>query len=194
MSQAPLSLAEIVDKLSVEVESGIRYVFDDTYLIDFNALQDPIALSSLTRPMYAFEETLDVKQYNRMVDKKHRILIKDHFNEQVCNSDEWLIPSEYKQLTVMDLQDRCTHGHDARGITPTADRLDRIDYELAVFSVRGLIPVIQTMCYIIDELTNKNEVWGVGRGSSVASYVLFLLGVHDVDSIAYGLDFEEFVT
>jgi DNA polymerase III alpha subunit len=32
----------------------------------------------------------------------------------------------------------------------------------------------------------------VGRGSSVASYVLFLIGVHKIDPIKYELPIEEF--
>jgi len=36
-------------------------------------------------------------------------------------------------------------------------------------------------------------VWGVGRGASVASYVLYLIGVHRINSIQYGLDWREFL-
>jgi DNA polymerase III alpha subunit len=36
-------------------------------------------------------------------------------------------------------------------------------------------------------------LWGVGRGSSVASYCLYILGVHKVDSIKYELDIHEFL-
>ena len=36
-------------------------------------------------------------------------------------------------------------------------------------------------------------IWGVGRGSSVASYVLYKLGVHRVDSMYYDLDPQEFL-
>jgi len=36
-------------------------------------------------------------------------------------------------------------------------------------------------------------IWGVGRGSSVASYVLYLLDVHRIDSMFYDLDPSEFL-
>jgi DNA polymerase III alpha subunit len=42
-------------------------------------------------------------------------------------------------------------------------------------------------------MKERNIVWGVGRGSSVASYVLFLIGTHKVDSVKYELDFNEFL-
>jgi DNA polymerase III alpha subunit len=48
------------------------------------------------------------------------------------------------------------------------------------------------MKYIVDTLRANNIVWGVGRGSSVASYVLHLIGVHKIDSIKYSIPIEEF--
>ena len=47
--------------------------------------------------------------------------------------------------------------------------------------------------YLVDTMRGNSIVWGVGRGSSVASYVLYLLGVHKVDSIKYDLDINEFL-
>ena len=54
-------------------------------------------------------------------------------------------------------------------------------------------PILQLLVYIIDIMRKNNLVWGVGRGSSVASYVLYLLGVHKVDSYKYSLDIKEFL-
>jgi len=36
-------------------------------------------------------------------------------------------------------------------------------------------------------------IWGVGRGSSVASFVLYKLGVHRINSLHYNLDVGEFL-
>jgi len=47
--------------------------------------------------------------------------------------------------------------------------------------------------YFVDTMQANNVVWGVGRGSSVASYVLYLIGVHKIDSIKYNLDWQEFL-
>ncbi len=55
-----------------------------------------------------------------------------------------------------------------------------------------MLVLLKTMKYIVDTLRENNIVWGVGRGSSVASYVLFLLGVHKIDSVKYDLPIEEF--
>ena len=53
--------------------------------------------------------------------------------------------------------------------------------------------VLKFLVYLIDIMRSNNIVWGVGRGSSVSSYVLYLLGVHKVDSIKYGLDITDFL-
>jgi DNA polymerase III alpha subunit len=46
---------------------------------------------------------------------------------------------------------------------------------------------------MIDVFNKNNIVHGVGRGSSTSSYVLYLLGVHFIDSIKYDLDINEFL-
>lgn len=55
-----------------------------------------------------------------------------------------------------------------------------------------MIPILKTMKFIVDTLRANNIVWGVGRGSSVASYALYLMGVHRVDSVKYNLPINEF--
>jgi DNA polymerase III alpha subunit len=55
------------------------------------------------------------------------------------------------------------------------------------------MPILRAITYVINTLQDKNIVWGVGRGSSVSSYVLYILGVHDVDSVKYNLDIADFL-
>lgn len=47
--------------------------------------------------------------------------------------------------------------------------------------------------YLIKTCEIKDIVTGVGRGSSVSSLVLYLLGVHHVDPVKYKLDYKEFL-
>jgi len=65
--------------------------------------------------------------------------------------------------------------------------------ELAEYKARNLFPVLQLLIYIIDTMRKNNLVWGVGRGSSVSSYLLYLIGVHKVDSVKYNLNIKEFL-
>jgi DNA polymerase III alpha subunit len=62
-----------------------------------------------------------------------------------------------------------------------------------MFRARNLFPVLQLLIYIVDTMRKHNIVWGVGRGSSVASYCLYLIGVHKIDSLKYNLNIREFL-
>jgi DNA polymerase III alpha subunit len=69
----------------------------------------------------------------------------------------------------------------------------RIWEELREYEARGMLDLLRYMIYLVDFMRENNIVWGVGRGSSVASYVLYLIGVHRIDSIQYDLDWREFL-
>jgi len=101
----------------------------------------------------------------------------------VCQS-EWFMPDEYKTLNVQNyIFIRCT----------THEETARCADELAEFEGRGMMNLLRYMIYLVDYMRENDIVWGVGRGSSVASYVLYLIGVHRIDSIQYGLDWREFL-
>ena len=99
------------------------------------------------------------------------------------DSTHWFIPEEYRTMDILDwLYTKC----------PTPEIRERVVEELRLFAKYDMIPMLKTMKYIVDTLRKNNIIWGVGRGSSVASYVLFLIGVHKIDSIKYKLPIEEF--
>jgi|TARA_B110000483_G_scaffold240824_1_gene322317 DNA polymerase III alpha subunit len=105
-------------------------------------------------------------------------------------SKEFNIPEHYKGIDVEAY---------IRGLIPreggstTESPLLRVEQELAEFRARNLFPVLQLLIYIVDTLRKNNLVWGVGRGSCVASYCLFLIGIHKVNSLEYNLDLREFL-
>ena len=55
-----------------------------------------------------------------------------------------------------------------------------------------MLDLLKIVKYLVDTFEKNNIIWGVGRGSSVASYALHLLGLHMIDSIKYNLPIEEF--
>ena len=96
------------------------------------------------------------------------------------------IPEHYKSLDVKEyVRQLVEHGD--------SDQTGRVEMELTMFEERNLFPVIQILIYIIETMRKHKLVWGVGRGSSVASYVLYLLGVHKIDSLKFNLDIQEFL-
>lgn len=98
------------------------------------------------------------------------------------NSASWFVPIKYQQMDMEAfLLDACPKLHH-----------DRLQQELALFRLHNMMPVLTAMKYVVDTLRANGVVWGVGRGSSVASYVLFIIGVHKIDSVKYKLPINEF--
>ena len=62
-----------------------------------------------------------------------------------------------------------------------------------MFEKKKFINVLQFLIYFVDTLRAKNVVWGVGRGSSVASFCLFLIGIHKINPLQYDLNIAEFL-
>jgi DNA polymerase III alpha subunit len=75
----------------------------------------------------------------------------------------------------------------------TQAEIERVNKEYELFKERELDDVLRFFIYLVDYLRENSIVWGVGRGSSVASYILFLIGVHKIDSMRYSLDIKEFL-
>lgn len=100
------------------------------------------------------------------------------------NAQDWRIPEHLKSVDVrVLLLSKCS----------TDDQRDRVEKELEMFEQRQLIPMLRMVVAIVEHFRRNNVVWGVGRGSSVASYCLFLLGLHKIDSFKYDLDIGEFL-
>ena len=96
---------------------------------------------------------------------------------------QWMIPEHYKEI---DIDQYVVHKLPPE---PTHDQINRVE----LYRSRNLYPILRALIYIIDTMRKHEIVWGVGRGSSVASYVLFLIGIHKVDSLKYNLDIKEFL-
>ena len=106
-------------------------------------------------------------------------------------SQDFNMPQHYKDIDVEEyVRKLIPNGVDR---TDNAATSQRVEMELSLYKARNLYSILQLMIYIVDMMRKNSLVWGVGRGSSVASYVLFLIGIHKIDSIKYNLNIEEFL-
>lgn len=96
----------------------------------------------------------------------------------------WHMPEEYKALDIAE---------HVLGLCQNEAELQRCGTELLLYQERGLFDLLRYLTYLVDVMTKNHIIWGVGRGSSVASYVLYKLGVHRIDSMYYNLDIAEFL-
>jgi hypothetical protein len=97
---------------------------------------------------------------------------------------QWHMPDEYKTLDI------AAH---VLGLCVSEAELQRCGQELLLYQERDLFDLLRYLKYLVDVMTDNRIIWGVGRGSSVASYVLYKLGVHRIDSLYYNLDVREFL-
>lgn len=96
----------------------------------------------------------------------------------------WHMPEEYQHLDIAQY---------ILGQCVTDAELQRCGHELLLFQERNLFDLLRFLKYLVDTMQTNRVIWGVGRGSSVASYVLYKLGVHRIDSMFYELQVEEFL-
>ena len=101
-----------------------------------------------------------------------------------ANCDNWHMPDKYYQINVLQwLLDKCQNDEEKM----------RVQMEYDLFEKKKFIKVLQFLIYFVDTLRANNIVWGVGRGSSVSSFCLFLIGVHKINPMLYNLDITEFL-
>jgi hypothetical protein len=96
----------------------------------------------------------------------------------------WHMPDDYKNLDI------AAH---VLGLCESDAELQRCGEELLLFQQAGLFDLLRYLCYLVDTMQCHDVIWGVGRGSSVASFVLYKLKVHRINSLYYDLDPREFL-
>lgn len=141
--------------------------------------------------MFVEQVTQEIKRYNTLVPKEQQISVKTEMTAPVV---QWVLPEPYASLDVKEyvldkLSLECIRVADTLNRT----RIQRTLQELKLYESMQLIDLLRALIYIINTLQDRDVVWGVGRGSSVSSYVLYLIGVHDVDSVVYSLDITDFL-
>ena len=140
------------------------------------------------------EDSPEIEKFNRAIKANYDQIpkieayrddpncTKELFDE--ANRCTWFMPKEYLDFPMEQwLLDQCK----------TEQEKDRVNKELELFIQHGMFDVLFYLKYLVDTMREHNIVWGVGRGSSVASYILYLIGIHKVDSIKYQLDINEFL-
>ncbi len=143
---------------------GYQFSVNDTLLVD-KRTEDIRALETQLgfKFLEPFETSFDVAEY-----------------DAACQSI-WNMPDSYKNMDI----EEWLYSQGGNNV--------RVQEELEAFKERNMLDLLRWLKYFVDTCEKEGVVWGLGRGSSVASYVLFLLGVHSIDSIKYNLDWQEFL-
>jgi DNA polymerase III alpha subunit len=121
--------------------------------------------------------------------------IKLAVNESIKFDLTWQLPKQYQDLNVQEyLFERFSQRSTKFGYSDAQfnEAAERVLYEYSAFKRNGLLDLLRCLIYVLDEFKKHDIIYGVGRGSSCASFILYLMGVHMVDPIKYKISVHEF--
>lgn len=138
------------------------------------------------------DETVDLEDLVMQVERPESLLSWTFpYNQNtsvpefhLTQQSHWHMPEVYKTLDIAE---------HILTLCRSEAELQRCGQELLLYQERDLFDLLRYLKYLVDVMTENKVIWGVGRGSSVASYVLYKLGVHRIDSMFYELDPAEFL-
>ena len=166
----------IVDKygrVALEEDDIIDIMMSDPTVMPTSAMVKDVDLTAIGE---IIDQIYDFQQYTNLD------ITVPEFDAQ--NQVAWHMPNEYKDMDIAKwVLEQCES--DAE--------LQRVGEELLLFQERDLFDLLRYLKYLVDTMRENGVIWGVGRGSSVASYVLYLIGIHKVNSMYYDLSIGEFL-
>lgn len=157
------------------------------FILNGGQINDNIHISALNEDIIKFKKfnpslSLNVKKDLNHLDKT------------------WNIPDNYKNINIREyiknrflseIEDKKKNGNPLSEVQIN-ERIDRIGDEIKLYHEHDMFIILKTIIYILDIFKQNNVIWGTGRGSSCSSYILYLLGLHSVDSVEFELDIKEF--
>ncbi len=131
--------------------------------------------------------TAEVERFNELSDVQLRVKTE----LLPVFPPDWILPDYYKYLDISGYLEGLTGRieHDAL----YEKRLVRLADEIFLFTQLKLEDVLRALIYVVDQFKKHGVVWGVGRGSSCSSYLLYLLGLHEVDPVKFEIDISDFI-
>lgn len=137
------------------------------------------------------DSSVDLETAALMLDNVPKLIAYNDLIESMPNEEydhscqsRWYMAEEYQQLDIAEhVLSLCT----------TPEELQRCGEELLLFQERDLFNLLRYLVYLVDTMRKNKLIWGIGRGSSTASFVLYKLGVHQINSLFYQLDASEFL-
>ncbi len=143
---------------------------------------DIIINNAIVDKLIKFNSQLELEKVPKLSEFTDLNISVKEFDK--ISQDNWYIPDEYKNMDIAQwVLDQCIEDHE----------LQRVGEELIRYQELEMFPVLRYCKYLVDTMRKHNIVWGVGRGSSVSSYVLFLIGIHRINSLHYDLSIDEFL-
>jgi DNA polymerase III alpha subunit len=139
----------------------------------------------------AYQDRLDSlfewQNLNSKSEYEHTSRMLDNLPFQLRSQNlrdrSWFTPREYQEIDLADyVLSRCSN----------SDQILRAQEELAIVAQLEATPIFLHLIYLVDHWRSRNLVWGVGRGSSVSCFLLYVIGINKINPLDYELDHKEF--
>lgn len=178
-------------ELQVELNDRVLR-FDGVSIVPPEFVADFFMKGLTPAQLRLLESTVETDQFNAQAGDD---MLKLATEEPISFQFRWQVPESYLSLNIEE-HVSVVFGERLPALaynhTQTEQAITRVARELEEFSQRGLNDLLRVIIYVLDRFRETGQVYGVGRGSSCASFVLFLLGLHVVDSIKFNVPLEEF--
>ena len=155
----------------------------------FNLLMQGHRLTS-NNPILV-DSSVDISSAHEILTSPVNVSLYNTVNENLSLNEydlmcqtNWHMPEQYQELDIAE---------HVLSLCKSEDELQRVGQELLIYQERDMFPLLRYLKYLVDTMKSNNIIWGVGRGSSVASYVLYKLEIHKVNSLYYDLDIRDFL-
>ena len=157
-----------------------KEIFDNLYFGNLKKLSD-VYTDKKTTEKFNNSKNLNKDSFDNL--NLFLEITEDIKDFDKLNQSNWFMPNNYCADLIDQLYTKCKN----------QTEIERVNQELELFQKHNMIDLLFYLKYLVDTMRQNNIVWGVGRGSSVASYTLYLIGVHKINSLKYNLDIKEFL-
>lgn len=150
----------------------------ELYLKDPNRLLDKVLVESDIQ----IPKLLELEKVPKLYTYESVDISVEQFDREKQNI--WYMPTEYLEMDIAKwVLEQCKNDSE----------LQRAGHELLLFQERDMFDLLKYLKFLVDTMRKHNIVWGVGRGSSTSSFVLYLIGIHKINSLYYDLSIDEFL-
>lgn len=168
----------------MKIDKFGQHIYDENEICELY-LADPEFTTlkrTLTKTQITFADILDLNNIPELLLYRESNLSVEEFDN--LSQNNYHMPLEYKTFDIAKyVLEQCKNDSE----------LQRAGQELLMYQERNMFDLLRYLKYLVDIMKKNNIIYGVGRGSSVASFVLYLIGIHRINSLYYDLDIKEFL-
>lgn len=166
-----------------------RKIFEDGTVLCNDSAVFELLYSGQNLNSVVAEPSNDIKLHNladRLLDTNYGEIstAENQLYKDVNWFEYWITPEPFNEIDVETfIKSKCKNRVE----------LERVEQEFVLFKERNMLPVLRHLLYLVEYWRSQNILWGVGRGSSVSSFVLYLIGINRINPLDYNLEIEEFL-